>query len=236
MMNSIVTSGRTIEEAVRQGLAILGVTEDQVDVNVLEQPSKGFLGLIGVKAAKVELTLTNITRSESPQRTQTEIRQLEVGDHPNDLVDPYEAAASFVSDVALSMGLEVEVEIVTKRDNTVLNISGSELGLLIGRRGQTLDALQYLVNIIANRHSDSFLRIILDAENFRERRRKTLEQLAMRLASKVIRSGKEMVLEPMSPQERKIIHSRLQDHSEVKTFSKGEEPNRRVVIALKNNK
>jgi spoIIIJ-associated protein len=130
----------------------------------------------------------------------------------------------------------VEVEIVTKRDNTVLNISGSELGLLIGRRGQTLDALQYLVNIIANRHSDSFLRIILDAENFRERRRKTLEQLAMRLASKVIRSGKEMVLEPMSPQERKIIHSRLQDHPEVKTFSKGEEPNRRVVIALKNNK
>lgn len=236
MMNSIVTSGRTIEEAVRQGLAILGVTEDQVDVKVLEQPSKGFLGLIGVKAAKVELTLTNSTQSESPQRTKTETKQLEVGDHPNHLVDPYEAAASFVRDVALSMGLEVEVEIVTKRDNTVLNISGSELGLLIGRRGQTLDALQYLVNIIANRHSDSFLRIILDAENFRERRRKTLEQLAMRLASKVIRSGKEMVLEPMSPQERKIIHSRLQDHPEVKTFSKGEEPNRRVVIALKNNK
>lgn len=228
-MNSIVTSGRTIEEAVRQGLAILGVAEDQVAVNVLEQPSRGFLGLIGVKAAKVELTLKNVTQSEPPQRKQTEFKQLEV-------INPYEAAASFVRDVALNMGLEVEVDIIRKKDNTVLNISGSELGLLIGRRGQTLDALQYLVNIIANRYSDSFLRIVLDAENFRERRKKTLEQLAMRLAGKVIRSRKEMALEPMSPQERKIIHSRLQDHPEVKTYSKGEEPNRRVVIGLKNNK
>lgn len=228
-MNSIVTSGRTIEEAVKQGLAILGVTEDQVAVNVLKQPSRGFLGLIGVKAAKVELTLKSITQSESPQWKQTELEQPEV-------IDPYEAATSFVRDVALNMGLQVEVEIVRKKDNTVFNISGSELGLLIGRRGQTLDALQYLVNIIANRYSDSFLRIVLDAENFRERRKKTLEQLAMRLAGKVIRSRKEMALEPMSPQERKIIHSRLQDHPEVKTYSQGEEPNRRVVIALKNNK
>jgi spoIIIJ-associated protein len=104
---------------------------------------------------------------------------------------------------------------------------------LIGRRGQTLDALQYLTNIVANRFSTSHVRIVLDAEQFRERRRQTLEQLSERLASRVIRSKKEVVLEPMSPQERKVIHSHLQDHPSVKTYSKGEEPNRRVVIVMR---
>lgn len=105
--------------------------------------------------------------------------------------------------------------------------------MLIGRRGGTLDALQYLVNIVANRYSDSHLRIVLDAEDFRERRRKTLEELSDRLAGRVIRTRKEVVLEPMTPHERKVIHSQLQNHPKVRTFSKGDEPNRRVVIALK---
>jgi spoIIIJ-associated protein len=131
------------------------------------------------------------------------------------------------------MGLEVTVDVQHAKDVTTLHIFGPDLGLIIGRRGQTLDALQYLANIIANRYSDSFIRIVLDAENFRERRKKTLEDLADRLAGRVIRSRKEVVLEPMSPQERKVIHSRLQDHPQVKTYSKGEEPNRRIVITLK---
>src|SRR5690606_3518046 len=102
-----------------------------------------------------------------------------------------------------------------------------------GRRGQTLDALQYLINVAANRHSRKYVRIVVDAEQFRSRRKQTLENLANRLASRVSRGQKEIVLEPMTPQERKIIHSCLQDHPRVKTYSKGEEPNRRVVIALK---
>lgn len=236
-MNKIVTSGKTIEEAVKQGLAKLGATEDQVTIKVLEQPSKGFLGLIGVKEAKVELTLSSDTSSTLPIGNRSEeifASRLEIeGDAER---DPYEEAASFIRDVGENMGLQVEVDIVHKKDNTVLNISGSDLGLLIGRRGQTLDALQYLTNIIANRYSDSFIRIVLDAENFRERRKKTLEDLAERLAGRVIRTRKEVALEPMSPQERKVIHSKLQDHPEVKTYSKGEEPNRRVVITLKQSK
>lgn len=237
-MNKIMTSGKTIEEAVKQGLAKLGATEDQVTINVIEQPSKGFLGLIGVKEAKVELVLLQEASTNLPignRSTDIElVSRTENGDHPER--DPYEEAASFVRDVGVNMGLQIEVDIVHKKDNTVLNISGSDLGLLIGRRGQTLDALQYLANIIANRYSDNFIRIILDAENFRERRRKTLEELADRLANRVIRTRKEVALEPMSPLERKVIHSKLQDHPEVKTYSKGEEPNRRVVISLKHSK
>jgi spoIIIJ-associated protein len=105
--------------------------------------------------------------------------------------------------------------------------------MIIGRRGQTLDALQYLVTIVANRYSDNHIRIVLDAENFRERRRKTLEELSERLAGRVIRTRKEIVLEPMMPHERKIIHSQLQSHPKVRTFSQGDDPNRRVVIALR---
>lgn len=246
-MRTIVTSGKTVEEAVRQGLAKLGATEDQVTVNVLEQPSKGFLGLIGAKDAKVELTLQSeaVPGSVPPQvRTpETEkVRNSDLGSREEirsgSEVDsePYEAAASFIRDVSDSMGIETEVEIVHQKDITVLNISGNDLGVLIGRRGQTLDSLQYLANIIANRYSDSYIRIILDAENFRERRRKTLEDLAVRLAGRVVRTRKDVVLEPMSPQERKVIHSKLQDHPEVKTYSKGEDPNRRVIITLKQSK
>ncbi len=119
------------------------------------------------------------------------------------------------------------------RDETILHLNGKELGILIGRRGQTLDALQYLINIVANRYSDKHVRILLDAENFRERRKKTLEELSVKLASRVIRTKKEVTLEPMSAQERKIIHAQLQNHPQVKTYSKGEEPNRRIVIAAK---
>ncbi|WP_068784296.1 RNA-binding cell elongation regulator Jag/EloR [Paenibacillus phocaensis] len=242
-MNKIVTSGKTIEDAVRQGLTQLGTTEDKVAVNVLEQPSKGFLGLIGVREAKVELTLleapepasvpTSSRTTSAPRSSSAPVMEEKTTASEK---DPYVEAASFIREVGENMGLDVQVDVVPGKDHTVLNISGHDLGLMIGRRGQTLDALQYLANIIANRYSDSFIRIVLDAENFRERRKKTLEELAVRLAGRVVRTRKEVTLEPMSPQERKVIHSKLQDHPEVKTYSKGEEPNRRVVITLKHSK
>lgn len=244
-MNKVVATGKTIEAAVEQGLARLGVQKDRVTVNVLEQPSRGFLGLIGVKEAKVELTLlpqptppSAATAPSSPHQSASEsITEASGGAArhvPGQSVEQaYQEAVTFIIDVARTMGLTVEVEIIPGKDTTVLQISGPDLGLMIGRRGQTLDALQYLANIVANRYSDSFIRFVLDAENFRERRKKTLEELADRLAGRVVRTRKEVVLEPMSPQERKIIHSRLQDHRQVNTSSKGDEPNRRVVITLK---
>lgn len=213
-MKKIVASGKTIEDAVRNGLTELQVTEDRVQVTILEQPSKGLFGLIGVKEAKVQIELLPEPELEP--------------------VDAVNETERFITEVASKMGLDIIITRKESRDGLTLTLSGSgDLGMLIGRRGQTLDALQYLVNIVANRYADSHIRIVLDAEDFRERRRKTLEDLSDRLAGHVIRTRKEIVLEPMSPHERKIIHSQLQDHAKVRTFSKGEEPNRRIVITLR---
>lgn len=205
-MKKIVVTGKTIEEAVNQGLVQWNVPENRVKTNVLEYPNKGLFGIFRSKEAKVELEL---------------------------IPDPEEEVIRFLQDIFQTMQLQVQVEVQKGKDGTLLNLSGSEMGILIGRRGQTLDALQYLVNIVANRYSDSHVRIILDAESFRERRKKTLEELSKRLANRVIRSKKDVVLEPMSPADRKIIHSQLQNHPSVRTYSKGDEPNRRVVISLR---
>ncbi|GAA3410867.1 RNA-binding cell elongation regulator Jag/EloR [Paenibacillus hodogayensis] len=203
-MKTIVVTGKTIEDAIRSGLAQWNVAESRVKSKVLEQPSKGLFGLIGAKEAKVELEL---------------------------IPDALEEAVAFLGDVFREMDIQVTIDRENTADGVQFNLIGKELGILIGRRGQTLDSLQYLVNIVANRYAASHVRIVLDAEQFRLRRRQTLEELSNRLALRVIRTRKEVVLEPMSPQERKVIHSQLQNHPEVKTFSKGEEPNRRIVIA-----
>ncbi|MDF2647802.1 MAG: SpoIIIJ-associated RNA/ssDNA-binding-like protein [Paenibacillus sp.] len=204
-MKKIVVVGKTIEDAVKTGLAGWNTTENRVKVQVLEQPSKGFFGF-GSKEAKVELEW---------------------------IPDALEEASNFLLDVFRTMNIEATIDIHHSNDGVKMNVSGKELGILIGRRGQTLDSLQYLTNIVANRYSTSHVRIVLDAESFRDRRKQTLEELSDRLAKRVIRTRKEVVLEPMSPQERKVIHSQLQNHPQVKTYSKGEDPNRRVVIALR---
>jgi len=205
-MKKIIASGKSIEEAVIHGLTALNTTEDRVKVTVLEQASRGLLGLIGSKVAKVELEM---------------------------MPDAIEETKLFLADVFRSMKMNVIIDDHISNENMIFNLLGQDLGILIGRRGQTLDALQYLTNIVANRYSHTHMRIILDAENFRERRKATLEALALRLADKAVRYKKEVVLEPMSAQERKIIHYKLENHALIKTFSKGEEPNRRIVIALK---
>lgn len=244
-MTTVITSGKTIDDAIAEGLTRLNASKEQVQVQILQQPSKGFLGLFGAKLAKVELTLLSskptVQIPSSPavpvsleDRSTASPSTTEIADKEGSASTySHDEAIQFVKEVGQSIGLELEVDIKRNRDGYTMNISGNDLGLLIGRRGQTLDALQYLVNIVANRYSDKYVRILLDAENFRERRRKTLEDLADRLAGRVIRSGKEVVLEPMSSQERKVIHAKLQNHARVKTISKGEEPNRRVVITLR---
>ncbi|AOK90626.1 MULTISPECIES: RNA-binding cell elongation regulator Jag/EloR [Paenibacillus] len=253
-MTKVVTSGKTVEDAVRQGLSQLGVSRERVTVSVLEQPSKGFLGWLGVKKAKVELTLLSEPSPETTHAAELHVSAQapsSVGqalsketrpvaqeaqmntEAPSGHIDAYEEAVRFIRETAAGMGLDVKVDVRHRKDESTLDISGPSLGMLIGRRGQTLDALQYLTNIVANRHSDKFIRIVLDAEQFRARRQKTLEDLADRLANQAIRYGKEVVLEPMPSQERKLIHAKLQQHALVRTYSKGDEPNRRVIIAKK---
>ena len=206
-MTSMEKSGKTIEEAVALALSELGVSQDRIDYEVLETPSKGFLGLIGTKLAKVRVTVKP--------------------------VDPLQTAHDFLENIFSLMGLTVQIEKVEKPENTTFNIRGNDLGILIGKHGQTLDALQYLTNLTANRDADTKVRIVLDVEEYRQRRADTLTRLAVRMADNVKRRGEKVVLEPMSSNERKIIHMALQNDQRIVTYSEGEEPYRKIVIALK---
>lgn len=202
-------TGKTIEEALNSALTELKLTIDRIDYEVMVEPTKGFFGL-GAKLAKVKVTVKKLT--------------------------PVEVALEFLHKIFASMKLPVEIQQTEKEDHYIFNLKGNDLGILIGKHGQTLDALQYLTNLAANRElSEEKIRIIIDVEDYRKRREETLCRLAMRLADKVRRSGEKIVLEPMNRHERKIIHTALQDNHRIMTYSDGEEPYRKVVIAVKNN-
>ena len=208
-MKKVITTGKTVESATELALSKLGSTLERVKVTVLQQPRNGLFGLIGARDAEVEVEVLP--------------------------VDPIAETRQFIEDVLSQMNLhDVVVEWEATGENAYLfRLSGESIGLLIGRRGQTLDALQYLVNLVPNKHSDRFLRVQIDAEDYRQRRKETLERLADRLAQKAVQQRREVALEPMSSPERKIIHSYLQGRTDIVTFSQGEEPHRKVVIAPK---
>lgn len=197
--------GRTVEEAAELAAADLGLTIDQVEIEVLEEPSKGFLGL-GAKSAKVRVT-----------QKQTEMK----------------TALDFMKEVTEKMGLKLSIT-GRQEDNIIyIDIEGADAGTVIGKRGQTLDAVQYLTNLAVNKNSDKYMKVVVNAENYRQKRETTLEQLAIRLAGKVYKTKKSVRLEPMNPYERKVIHTTLQDDSRVSTKSEGEEPYRRVIIEVR---
>ena len=198
--------GKTKEEAIQAGLNQFKTTLNRVKIQVIEEEKKGLLFGLGSKEAKIEMELID---------------------------DPNAEAHQFLHNVFAALGYSFSIEQSSSDDGTVLSIVGDDLGIIIGRRGQTLDALQYLLNIIANRNTDKPDRFILDAENFRERRKKTLQQLSVRIANQVIKTKKPVSLEPMTSLERKIIHMNLQDHPKIQTTSEGDEPNRYVIISLK---
>ncbi len=201
-MKQLTITSKSVEEAVQEALAQLQTSEEKVEISILEDAKKGFLGL-GSKPAVVQVTLK---------------------------ADPIEDSIEFLKKVAAKMGVELSVEVKEDEDGTVLDLSSEKIAILIGKRGQTLNALQYLTNLVANKSSDEYQRVILDAENYRERRKETLERLAHRLASKALKINKKVSLEPMPSMERKIIHMTLKSNNKVQTSSEGSEPHRRVVI------
>lgn len=206
-MKSIETIGKTTEEAIQSALKQLNVTEDKVNIEILEEGSKGFLNIIGVKPAKVKVTLKRDYISE---------------------------ATSFLRDVLNTMNIKAEIHVKEENDEIKINIIGPNMGVLIGYRGETLDSLQYLVSLIINKnHEEAYKRVILDTANYRHNRQETLKRLALKMGDKVRKSGRTLKLEPMNPYERRIIHSTLQNNTYVTTHSEGEEPYRRVVIDLK---
>ncbi len=229
-MTTVEKTGKTVEEAVALALKELQVTEHDVTVEVLEQPKSGFLGLIGARPAKVAVTL--IKKEETAVEEKITVETEEAA--PVTGEDPIAVGKAFLMDVFAKMNLTVTIEIEEKEEVILFDLKGNDLGILIGRHGQTLDALQYLTNLAANKNAgEGRKRIVLDVEEYRKRREETLVRLAQRLANKVKRRNQRIVLEPMSRHERKIIHMALQDDPQIATYSEGEEPYRKIVIAVK---
>ncbi|GEK59646.1 RNA-binding cell elongation regulator Jag/EloR [Marinococcus halophilus] len=202
MNQSMKISGKTIEEALDKAVQEWGTTIDRIEYQVLEEPRKGFLG-IGARQAYVEVSVR---------------------------VDPVEEAAAYLKDVVQAMNVEAEVEVKISRKLISMELEGNSLGLLIGKRGKTLDALQHLTNTVANKHANAKQHIVLDAENYRQNRKESLQRFAERMAGKARREAITIKLEPMDAAERKIVHQTLHRHPDIETTSTGKEPRRHVVI------
>ena len=206
-MEFIEVSAKTVDDAITEASIKLGTTSDKIEVEVIEKGSTGFLGIKSkpaiIKARKKNDTVDNISE--------------------------------FLENVFSAMNMEVTIDIKKAEDDKVyeVELSGKEMGLLIGKRGQTLDSLQYLTNLAVNKYSDGYIKVKLDTEDYRQRRKDTLENLAKNIAYKVKRTKRPVSLEPMNPFERRVIHSALQGDRYVETHSEGEEPFRHVVVTLK---
>ena len=210
-MEYIEISAKTVDDAITKALIKLETTSDKIEYEVIEKGSSGLFGIIGSRQAVIKI------RKKF-----------------NMVENTYE----FLDELFRVMNLDVKVQIEYDEDDRNMNINfdGDEMGILIGKRGQTLDALQYIISLVVNKDSEVYIRVKTDTENYRERRKETLENLAKNLAYKVKRSRRPVSLEPMNPYERRIIHSILQEDRFVETHSEGDEPNRNIVITLKKNK
>jgi len=206
-MDSITKSGRTVEEATLLALEELEISADEADVEIVNEGNKGFLGILGGKEATVIVT---------KKEYQSE-----------------EYAKEFLTKILTGMAIKGEVTSTVTDGKIELEISGENMGLLIGRRGETLNALQYIVGLAVNKKTTEFIRVTIDTENYKKKREETLISLANRLASNAVKYRRNITLDPMSSYERRIIHSTLQDKDMISTFSTGEEPNRKVVIVYK---
>lgn len=254
-MREITVSAKTVDDAITEALIQLGITSDMLEYEVVEKGSSGFLGIgmkqAVIKASKKETTPEKAEKKEpqptiSTERTEptqpaesvkpaakeksmirpeVELAQVEEG--------TIKACETFLYDVLKAMNMEVKITSIVDEEGALsIDMQGDNMGILIGKRGQTLDSLQYLTNRIANKSQEGYVRIKLDTEDYRRRRKETLENLAKNIAFKVKRTKRTVSLEPMNPYERRIIHSALQADKGVTTHSEGEEPYRRVVVTL----
>ena len=206
-MDYIEISAKTVDDAITEAIIKLGTTHDKIEYEVIEKGSAGFLG---------------INRKDAVIRAR---RKNDTNDNIRD----------FLESVFKAMGLTVTIQIEKEEDSNVVNVDlkRDDMGVLIGKRGQTLDALQYLTNLAVNKNSEEYVKVKIDTEDYRKRRRETLENLAKNIAYKVKRTKRPVSLEPMNPFERRVIHSTLQNDKFVTTHSEGEEPYRHVVVTLK---
>lgn len=202
-MREITASGQTVEEAVQSALEQLNTTKDQVEIDIIDEGKKGLLGLFGSKRAFVKVTLAK---------------------------NKVEETQVYLSQMIANMNVEAEIKMDVVGNHVNFELSGDNIAVLIGKRGQTLNALQYLLHLAINKDGKQFYTVSLDAEGYRQRRKDTLESLAGKMADKAVRLNKKVALEPMPSFERKIIHSALQSNKNIHTYSDGVEPHRHIVI------
>ncbi len=206
-VQTVEKKGKNVDEAIKAALDELECAIEDVSIEVLEEPSKGILGLVGKKPAVVRVSLV--------KKPEEEVRQV-------------------VEDLLNRMKIDYQINQVECESGRVrVNIIGKDMGLLIGRKGETLNAVQYIIGLIINRQREERIRVLLDVEDYRKKREESLEALALRLSDKVKKTKKNVVMRPMSSQERRIVHTILQADPQITTFSLGDEPNRKVVISLK---
>ena len=243
MLKTLEKSGKTEEAAIAAALEELGLDRDDVSVEIVERAKSGFLGIsaspavvrVQYEAPDEELETVAEAAAESPAAAPAEAQPAAAPAAPAAAVDEPEGYArirAFVSGLLEHMGIQAEIEITARENGGVnVNLSGSNMGAVIGRRGETLDAIQHLTNYAVNRGSDKHMHISVDAESYRAKREESLVRLAEKMAAKAIKYKRSMALEPMNSYERHVIHTALQDYEGVTTSSTGTEPNRRVVVS-----
>lgn len=205
-MRVLEKTGRTVEQAVEDALNELGVSREEATVEVLEEPTRGFLGLLGNKDARVRVTV-------KPQKV--------------------DLAREFLTELLDRMGLETSMEVLTRGETVTLNVVGKEMGLLIGRRGETLKSVELLTNIASGKGAGKIRRVFVDASGYRRRRESRLEDSARNAARKAERTGRKVLMDPMDARDRRIVHVTLQKMPGIETWSEGEEPFRRVAVSPK---
>ncbi|MGN0162518.1 MAG: RNA-binding cell elongation regulator Jag/EloR [Candidatus Ornithomonoglobus sp.] len=257
--SSIEKRAKSVDDAVAEALAELGIKKDDAVIEIIQEPSKGFLGL-GAKEAIVKVSTKDkaepVKAAPAPkaESARTEVKPAPTAEAPEEpevkaeaetvkavnrvysSESPVENAKSFITSILTAMGLDVKVDAVLEDDIVKINLEGENMGIVIGKRGDTLDSLQYLTSLVVNQSSENYIKVSIDTENYRAKRAETLIALSNKLAERVARTRKKYPLEEMNPYERRIIHANLQDNEEVTTYSVGQEPHRKVVIAPKNPK
>lgn len=218
MSKIIVSEGKTTSEAIEKGLKELNLHRDQVEIRVLEQEKRSFFDILAPRVVKVELTVKEKTQKEEKILTE------------EDLEETKNNVEKFIKEFLKNLGEEYKYDINIEKNEINVKIDGGNSGTLIGYRGETLNALQHILSLIANKHTSAKVRVLLNVDGYKEKREKTLEELALKVSKTVIRTNKSITLEPMNAYERKIIHSKLQDMTDIRTHSIGEEPHRRIVI------
>jgi spoIIIJ-associated protein len=203
-VRQITAKGQTVDEAVESALAQLKTTKDRTEIDVIDEGKKGLFGLFGTRPAVVKVTVK---------------------------IDAVEETVKYLKAIGENLGAPIGVEVKREGKTILFTLTGEKIALLIGKRGQTLNSLQFLAQLVMNRFSEQYSTVLLDAEDYRKRRNETLIQLAGRLAQKAVRTGQTVALEPMPSYERKVIHTALMSNKKIKTFSDGTEPHRHIVIS-----